>query len=48
MIVDKGYDFPGHIEADLVQYGQEMWMFRQQTHHATTRALNSYTGENRG
>lgn len=48
MIVDKGHDFPGLIEASLVRYGQEMWMFREQSHHATTRALNSYKGEDRG
>jgi len=48
MVVDKGHDFPKPIEASLVQYGQEMWMFREQPHHATTRALNSYKGEDRG
>lgn len=46
MILDKGHDFPGPIEDALLQYGQEMWMFREQPQHATTRALTSYKGEN--
>ena len=47
MIVDKGPDFPAPIEASLMKYGQEMWTFRKQPDHATTRVLNSYKGENR-
>jgi len=48
MIVDKGYDFPEAIEKRLLEYGKEMWMFREQPHLGTTRALNSYRGEYRG
>jgi len=48
MIVDKGYDFPEDIENKLLNYGKEMWMFRQQPDCSTTRAINSYRGENRG
>ncbi|KIM43590.1 hypothetical protein M413DRAFT_68614 [Hebeloma cylindrosporum] len=47
MIVDKGPEFPASMEASLMKYGQEMWTFRNHSHHATTRVLNSYKGENR-
>lgn len=29
-------------------YGQDMWLFRDHTDRGTTRALNSYKGEQRG
>ncbi|KDR83352.1 hypothetical protein GALMADRAFT_219185 [Galerina marginata CBS 339.88] len=48
MIVDRGYDFPETIEKRLLEYGKEMWMFREQRHLGTTKALNSYRGEYRG
>ncbi|PPQ95513.1 hypothetical protein CVT26_008541 [Gymnopilus dilepis] len=48
MIVDKGSDFPEEIHQKLLQYGHEMWMFRDQPHRGTTRAVNSYRGEHRG
>ncbi|KAF8164977.1 Ribokinase-like protein [Crassisporium funariophilum] len=48
MIVDRGHDFSPLIEAKLLEYGQEMWMFRDQPLCGTTRALNSYRGEHRG
>ncbi|KAF8974588.1 hypothetical protein BDZ97DRAFT_1774420 [Flammula alnicola] len=48
MIVDKGYDFPDSVGKKLLEYGQEMWMFREHSHLGTTRALNSYRGELRG
>lgn len=47
MIVDKGYDFPKEIEEKLLGYGEEMWLFRDQPDHPTTRALNSYHGDYR-
>ena len=47
MIVDRGPDFPVDIERTLLEYGSEMWMFRYQPDHRTTRALNSYRGEHR-
>ncbi|KAG5646415.1 hypothetical protein DXG03_003465 [Asterophora parasitica] len=47
MIVDRGRDFPSSIEAKLLEYGSEMWIFRDQPHLPTTRALNSYRGEHR-
>ncbi|KAF8803908.1 Ribokinase-like protein [Phlegmacium glaucopus] len=48
MIVDRGHDFPTSIEGKLLEYGPEMWLFRDQPHHHTTRANNSYKGEHRG
>ncbi|TFK27074.1 Ribokinase-like protein [Coprinopsis marcescibilis] len=45
MIIDKGHDFPADIESQLLQYGKDMWSFREQPGHGTTRALNSYKGE---
>lgn len=48
MIVDRGHDFPISIEQNLLKYGREMWMFRDQSNHDTTRARNSYKGEHRG
>ena len=48
MIVDRGHDFPISIERKLLEYGREMWLFRDQPHHSTTRAKNSYKGEHRG
>jgi len=47
MIVDRGPDFPVDIERRLLEYGSEMWMFRYQPDHRTTRALNSFRGEQR-
>ncbi|EAU84575.2 hypothetical protein CC1G_00094 [Coprinopsis cinerea okayama7 len=47
MIIDKGRDFPLEIEQKLLQYGKEMWSFRDQPNALTTRALNSYLGEHR-
>ena len=47
MIVDRGPDFPVDIERRLLEYGSEMWMFRYQPDHRTTRALNSFRGEHR-
>jgi len=48
MIVDRGHDFPISIEGKLLEYGLEIWLFRDQPHHSTTRANNSYKGEHRG
>jgi len=31
-----------------LEYGLDMWLFRDQPHHRTTRANNSYKGEHRG
>ena len=45
MVIDKGYDFPEVIEKQLVNYGEDMWMFRDQPNCKTTRALNSYRGD---
>ena len=47
MIVDRGPDFPLEIERTLLEYGSEMWVFRYQPDHRTTRALNSFRGEHR-
>ncbi|KAF8204950.1 Ribokinase-like protein [Pholiota molesta] len=48
MIVDRGNDFPEEIAQSLLNYGEEMWLFRDNPHRRTTRALNSYRGEFRG
>ena len=48
MVVDKGKDWPGHIEGQLNAYGEEMWLYRDQPDALTTRALNIYKGEYRG
>jgi hypothetical protein len=45
MIVDKGSDFPQEIDAALRRYGESMWFFREQQGQTTTRALNSYIGD---
>lgn len=47
MIVDRGHDFPIEIENQLVEYGRDMWAFREQPESGTARALNSYLGEHR-
>ncbi|KAF8076165.1 Ribokinase-like protein [Lyophyllum atratum] len=47
MIVDRGHDFPASIQAKLLEYGSDLWMFRDQPNCSTTRALNSYRGEHR-
>ncbi|TFK43159.1 Ribokinase-like protein [Crucibulum laeve] len=47
MVIDRGYDFPATVEKQLLNYGHDMWMFRDQPHYKTTRALNSYRGEHR-
>ena len=48
MIVDRGHDFPAHIQAKLDSYGPEMWLFRDDPTRGTTKALNHYRGEYRG
>ena len=47
MIIDKGADFPRDMDATLRTYGESMWFFREQPDAATTRALNTYTGDHR-
>lgn len=47
MIVDRGHDFPADTRERLLEYGEAMWMFRDQPHRPTTRALNLYYGEHR-
>ena len=48
ILVDRGYDWPDDLDEELAAYGSEMWVFREQPDHPTTRALNLYTGEHRG
>ncbi|KAI6164915.1 Ribokinase-like protein, partial [Pisolithus thermaeus] len=47
MIVDRGNDFPQHIQDKLLSYGANMWHFRDRDDRGTTRALNSYRGDSR-
>ena len=48
MIVDRGHDFPADIQAKLDSFGQEMWLYRDDTSRGTTRDLNEYKGDLRG
>lgn len=48
MIVDRGRDFPAHIQAKLASYGPDMWLFRDDPTRGTTKALNHYQGDHRG
>lgn len=48
MIIDRGVDFPPEMEAALRAYGEDMWLFRDQSPAGTTRALNRYQGDHRG
>ncbi|KAI0334711.1 Ribokinase-like protein [Cubamyces sp. BRFM 1775] len=45
MIIDRGNDFPVHIQEALDSYGPEMWLYRDNRDRSTTRAINSYRGE---
>lgn len=48
MIVDRGHDFPEHIQRRLDSYGEEMWLYRDDLSRDTTKALNEYRGDHRG
>lgn len=50
MVVDVGTDFPAPMRAALESYGDAMFWFRPRADGAptTTRALNIYSGEERG
>ena len=48
MIIDRGHDFPSHIQEALDAYGSDMWLYRDDLSRGTTRALNAYRGEYRG
>lgn len=48
MVVDRGRDFPPHIQAKLDSYGSDMWLFRDDPTRGTTKALNHYRGDHRG
>ncbi|KAI0035582.1 Ribokinase-like protein [Vararia minispora EC-137] len=47
MVIDAGTDFPQDVHAALKDYSEEMWCFRTQEGHMTTRALNIYRGQHR-
>ncbi|KAJ7095176.1 Ribokinase-like protein [Mycena belliarum] len=46
MIIDKGSDFPSSMESRLAEFGDEMWVYRNQP-VGTTRAINTYRGDSR-
>lgn len=48
MIIDRGHDFPEHIQQALDAYGADIWLYRDDTSRSTTRAVNIYRGEHRG
>lgn len=48
MVVDRGHDFPSHIQAKLDSYGSDMWLFRDDPTRGTTKAMNHYRGDYRG
>lgn len=47
IIIDVGTDFPPSMLESLKSYGDEMFAFRA-GERLTTRALNLYSGEERG
>ena len=47
MIVDRGHDLPADIHAALMNYGAQMWLFRNRDDGLTTRSLTSYRGKQR-
>ncbi|KIM91056.1 hypothetical protein PILCRDRAFT_765050 [Piloderma croceum F 1598] len=47
MVVDRGQDFPPSIQTKLDSYGSDMWLFRDHSDVGTTRAINSYKGDER-
>ncbi|BGP16580.1 hypothetical protein JCM10213v2_004582 [Rhodosporidiobolus nylandii] len=48
ILVDRGSDWPQEMGEALKQYGEEMWIYREKPGEKTTRAINSYMGEQRG
>ena len=48
MIVDRGSDFPLHVQQELHRYGENMWLFRDHPERKTTTAVNIYRGDYRG
>ncbi|KAJ7699867.1 Ribokinase-like protein [Mycena rosella] len=46
MIVDRGSDFPPSMESKLAEFGDEIWVYRNQP-VGTTRAVNTYRGDHR-
>ncbi|KAJ7667811.1 Ribokinase-like protein [Mycena polygramma] len=46
MIIDRGSDFPPSMESKLSEFGDEMWLYRNQP-VGTTRAMNTYRGDHR-
>ncbi len=48
MILDRGHDFPEHIQEILDSYGKDMWLYRDDPTRGTTRAMNKYIGDHRG
>jgi len=48
MIVDRGNDFPPHVQQELDRYGENMWLFRDHLERETTRAANIYHDDCRG
>ncbi|KAI0771913.1 Ribokinase-like protein [Trametes elegans] len=48
MVIDRGNDFPAHIQTALDGYGPDMWLYRDNPDRRTTTALNAYRGEYRG
>ena len=47
MVVDRGQDFPPSTQTKLDSYGSDMWLFRDHSDVGTTRAINSYKGDER-
>jgi hypothetical protein len=47
MVVDRGQDFPPSTQTKLDSYGSDMWVFRDHPDVSTTRAINSYKGDER-
>jgi hypothetical protein len=41
-VIDRGHDFPPHIQAALDSFGHAMWLFRDNPDRETTRSRNMY------
>ncbi|KAF8311530.1 Ribokinase-like protein [Cantharellus anzutake] len=47
MIVDRGHDFPSDVQRELDNYGEDIWLFRDNPTRRTTLAANIYCGNHR-
>lgn len=48
MVVDTGSDFEPSLRRSLAAFGEQIWLYRENSVRKTTRARNTYLGERRG